>query len=136
MRRAADFFIPGLGILLALAVAVAAFAQQEPAGMGTNAFGTGPAGGMTPDQWYYFVCGNDGAVVKWFVHICTYGLPTVVLGMIASNSKRLQSIPLVNTLINYVAGNWTTWIREAAQKAATAPQPVPPPVAQPKGTTP
>lgn len=100
------------------------------AAFGQDVHGGAMFGGMTTEQWYGFVCGSDGLVLRWFVHLCTWVFGPIGVGAILANSKTLQKIPGFNVVLNYVGANWAGWIREAAARAAA--QPAPAPSAQPQ----
>lgn len=80
-------------------------------------------GSIPVDQWYAYVCGDDGAVFKFLGHFL-YPALTVVVAAALANSKTVLAIPVVGPLVNLVALNWVGWLRRAADKAQAGAGPV------------
>lgn len=63
-------------------------------------------------------CDNNGALLTWL----GYAGAAVIPASLLTNIKALHSVPVIGVLVNIVALNWRSWLRDAATNAAkTAP---------------
>jgi hypothetical protein len=73
---------------------------------------------MTVEQWFDYVCGDDGAVFKFLAHYVMYPAFGLIVASWASNSKIVHAIPFLGPLVRVLGGVWAPWLRTAALKAA------------------
>lgn len=74
--------------------------------------------GVTIEQWYQYVCGNDGAVFKFLANYVMYPAFAIVLASWAANSAWVQKNPVLGPLVRFIAGHWAGWLRDAVNSAA------------------
>lgn len=100
----------GLALALGLAAGLGIAAAQVPV----------PGGGtVSVDQWYAYVCGNDGVVFK-FVGNLAYPIIAVLVAGLLGNLKIVHAIPVLGPIVNVVGLNWAGWLRRAAEDAGNS----------------
>lgn len=80
---------------------------------------------MNPDQWYAYVCGNDGAVFKFLANYVMFPAFGLLGAAWANNSKWIQASPILGPLVRFIGGHWAGWLASAAKNAANDHPPLP-----------